>query len=533
NFLCPGRIWQWDNKKESFFQKILDNLQTDSLLHMNFILNNTLKSLSGETLQQELPTGELLPTKTLDYITEEFKKSGLSYLYQDELIEKSILIKKIVTDSLHYTKSENDKISPLSVKLDRFLLHPFFGLFVFFAFMALIFQVLFSWSELPMQWIETATTSFASLLQKNLSPGPLRSLLTDGIVSGVGSVLVFVPQITFLFLFISIMEESGYMARASFVMDKIMGKFGLSGKSFIPLLSSSACAIPGIMGARTIENHSDRMITILVSPLITCSARYPVYILVIGTVFPSIELLGFLSLKAMVLFALFLLGIITSLLFALLFRKTYFRSEASYFILELPTFQIPSVKNVAQTLYQKIKAFLTNAGTIILYASIILWFLSNYPQKTLPNAMGKMQKVATPIEESYAGSFGKLLEPAIQPLGFDWKIGVALLTSFAAREVMVSTLHIIYKTEGDETSQDLKTALLKEIDPKTGKPIWNALTGISILIFFAYACQCMSTLAIVRKETNSWLWPGFLFLYMTTLAYCSSLLVYQIGRMFL
>ncbi|HNC01582.1 MAG TPA: ferrous iron transporter B, partial [Leptospiraceae bacterium] len=418
---------------------------------------------------------------------------------------------------------ENQKSK--SAALDKIVLHPFFGMITFFAIMALVFQSLFSWSELPMEWIEKTFDTLANYFEKSLPIGPLNGLLTKGIIGGVGSVLVFIPQISLLFLFIGIMEESGYLSRVSFIMDKFMGKFGLSGKSFIPLLSSAACAVPAIMSTRTIENKSDKMTTILISPLITCSARYPVYILVIGAIFPKENVFGIFSLQALILFGLFILGMGTALLFALLFKKTFFKHESSYFLIELPSYKIPSVKNLSLSVYQNVKAFIVNSGTIILYVSIVLWFLAYYPV----NVGSEGAETKSEISESYAARLGKTIEPVLQPLGFDWKIGVGIISSFAAREVLVSTLAIIYGVEGDETSDDLKTSLQSDINPKTGKKTWSILTAISLLIFFAYASQCMSTLAVVRQETKSFFWPAFLFVYMTILAYFSSLAVYQIG----
>lgn len=321
------------------------------------------------------------------------------------------------------------------------------------------------------------------------------------------------------------MEESGYLSRVAFIMDKFMGRFGLSGKSFIPLLSSAACAVPAIMSTRTIENKSDKMATILISPLITCSARYPVYILIIGAIFPKKNLLGIFSLQALILFGLFILGMVTALLFALLFKKTFFRHDSSYFLIELPSYKIPSLKNLFLSVYQNVKAFIENSGTIILYASILLWFLAYYPVA----APTEKQQIPTEISKSYAAQLGKFIEPAIRPLGFDWKIGVGIISSFAAREVMVSTLAIIYGVEGDETSEDLKTSIQDDVNRDTGKKTWSLLTAISLLLFFAYASQCMSTLAVVRQETKSYFWPSFLFMYMTILAYLSSLAIYQIG----
>ena len=527
NFKTPKRLWAWDEKRESFFQNLLAKLEADNIHYLQFVLGNTLKKLSGEKLQKELPGIEEFKPEIQNLISSELKNSGLVYKYQEEVIQKSFRIKSIISKVL--TGNIEDK-SSLSSKLDRFILHPVFGMFTFFLVMGFVFQSLFSWSEYPMEFIEKSFENLGNYFQTTLPEGPFNGLITKGIIGGVGSVLVFIPQIALLFLFIGIMEESGYLSRVSFIMDKFMGRFGLSGKSFIPLLSSAACAVPAIMSTRTIENRSDKMATILISPLITCSARYPVYILVIGAIFPKQEIFGIFSLQALMLFGLFILGMITALLFALLFKKTFFRHESSYFLIELPSYKIPSIKNLFLSVYQNIKAFIENSGTIILYVSILLWFLAYYPV-TAPVDSTRATKPETEISHSYAAKIGKFIEPAIEPLGFDWKIGVGIISSFAAREVMVSTLAIIYGVEGDETSDDLKTSIQKDVNPKTGKKTWSVLTAISLLIFFAFASQCMSTLAVVRQETKSYFWPSFLFVYMSILAYISSLAVYQIGTL--
>lgn len=518
NFKSLERKWEWENNKEEFISRILKSLNSIDTTYTRFVLENTLKKESGEVLQKELPNGDLFPSEVNDYILNEFKKSNLSFTYQDELMSKSYYIKKLIAICITSYKNNKSVIN----KFDKIILHPIYGILIFLFLMGIMFQGLFSWSEIPMKLIESGFDYLSIYIKSVLPEGPLSLLFSDGIIKGAGSVMVFVPQIALLFFFIGLLEESGYMSRASFVMDKFMGRFGLSGKSFIPLLSSAACAVPAIMGSRTIENKSDRMTTILISPLITCSARYPVYILLIGTIFNDEIILGIFSLKGIILFFLFFLGMITALIFALLFKNTFFKKESSYFLMELPEYRTPSLKQVLINVYFKVKAFVVNSGTIIVYISIILWFLATYPIQNNRN-----QNI---ILNSYAAEIGKKMEPLIEPLGFDWKIGISLITSFAAREVMVSTLAIIYEVEsGDENSPDLKTSMRNDINPKTGKKVWSTLSGISVLVFFAYACQCMSTLAVVRKETNSYIWPIFLFFYMTTLAYLSSLLIYQLG----
>ncbi|MBK9501834.1 MAG: ferrous iron transport protein B [Leptospiraceae bacterium] len=524
NFKTPSRLWTWDDKRENFLNSLLTRIETDNHHYLSFVLSNALKRISGEKLQKELPGLEEFKPEIQSFIEKELEASGLKYKYQEEVIHKSFRIKSIIGKVLT-GNMENQK--SFSSKFDKIILHPVFGMITFFGIMAFVFQSLFSWSEIPMQIIESSIDSLANYFQARLPVGPFNGLVTKGIIGGVGSVLVFIPQIALLFFFIGIMEESGYLSRVAFIMDKFMGRFGLSGKSFIPLLSSAACAVPAIMSTRTIENKSDKMATILISPLITCSARYPVYILIIGAIFPKKNLLGIFSLQALVLFGLFILGMVTALLFALLFKKTFFRHDSSYFLIELPTYKIPSLKNLFLSVYQNVKAFIENSGTIILYASILLWFLAYYPVA----APTEKQQIPTEISKSYAAQLGKFIEPAILPLGFDWKIGVGIISSFAAREVMVSTLAIIYGVEGDETSEDLKTSIQDDVNRDTGKKTWSLLTAISLLLFFAYASQCMSTLAVVRQETKSYFWPSFLFMYMTILAYLSSLAVYQIGTL--
>lgn len=524
NFKTPSRLWTWDDKRENLLNSLLTRIETDNHHYLSFVLSNALKRISGEKLQKELPGLEEFKPEIQSFIEKELEASGLKYKYQEEVIHKSFRIKSIIGKVLT-GNMENQK--SFSSKFDKIILHPVFGMITFFGIMAFVFQSLFSWSEIPMQIIESSIDSLANYFQARLPVGPFNGLVTKGIIGGVGSVLAFIPQIALLFFFIGIMEESGYLSRVAFIMDKFMGRFGLSGKSFIPLLSSAACAVPAIMSTRTIENKSDKMATILISPLITCSARYPVYILIIGAIFPKKNLLGIFSLQALVLFGLFILGMVTALLFALLFKKTFFRHDSSYFLIELPTYKIPSLKNLFLSVYQNVKAFIENSGTIILYASILLWFLAYYPVA----APTEKQQIPTEISKSYAAQLGKFIEPAIRPLGFDWKIGVGIISSFAAREVMVSTLAIIYGVEGDETSEDLKTSIQDDVNRDTGKKTWSLLTAISLLLFFAYASQCMSTLAVVRQETKSYFWPSFLFMYMTILAYLSSLAVYQIGTL--
>lgn len=529
-FRLPIKSFQWDADREKFLNGLLKTLSQEHSNSLKFVLINSFKELSGETLQKGLPGISLFPENSRKLIREEFSRFGKSFTYLEELTQKSMYIKKVLGNALVGNSNDNEKV--LS-RADKILLHPLWGLVSFLGIMALVFQALFTWSETPMDWIESSVQSLGSFVGGFMEEGPLRSLIQEGIIGGVGAVLVFVPQISLLFLFIGILEETGYIARASFVMDRFMGKFGLSGKSFIPLLSSAACAVPAIMGTRTIENKSDRLTTILVAPLITCSARYPVYVLVISAIFPAGKLWGIFSIQALTMLGLFLLGMIASMLVALAFKKTFFKSDSSYFLMELPAYNTPSIKSLGITVFKKLKAFLASAGQIILFISVLLWFLANYPRidsNLHPGATeAELKKIQ--IRESYAGAAGKFMEPVLKPIGFDWKMGIGIITSFAAREIMVSTLSIIYGVGGEESDDDLKEAIRKDKD-ENGNAVWGLRNSVSLLLFFAFACQCMSTLAVVKKETNSIAWPLFMFGYMTVLAYSTSFIVFQIWNLF-
>ncbi|WP_040910934.1 ferrous iron transport protein B [Leptospira broomii] len=532
SFRIPSATFTWDKKRERLLDSILSRLTSSDPDALRFILENSLKELSGEKLLTGIPGLSYLPAEARTLVTNAWENAGLNFSYRDELVQNSFWIKKLLSRALLGKENVSDGVLRFA---DRILLHPVWGLVSFLAIMAFVFQMLFAWSEIPMDWIETQVGALATFVGGLLPEGPVRSLIQEGAIGGVGAVLVFIPQISLLFFFIGVMEESGYIARASFVMDRFMGRFGLSGKSFIPLLSSAACAVPAIMGTRTIENKADRITTILVSPLITCSARYPVYILVIGTVFSDRPVFGIFQTKALVLFGLFVLGMIASMTAAFIFKKAFFLSEPSYFLMELPRYHFPSIKSLFIVVYKKIKTFLLNAGKVILSISILLWFLANYPrvaESEIAN-LPPHQAKSVQISESYAGHLGKAMEPILKPIGFGWKMGIGLITSFAAREVMVSTLSIIYGVQGEEAEQeDLRSALRNDKDPQTGKPVWSLASALSLLVFFAFACQCMSTLAVVKRETNSLFWPFFLFGYMTILAYISSFIVFQASKAF-
>ncbi len=425
-------------------------------------------------------------------------------------------------------REDRDVQDSLSVRLDRAFTHRVAGPVIVLAVFALVFQSIFSWAEAPMTLIEDGIAALGAFVYQFLPAGLLRDLLVDGVIAGVGAVLVFLPQILFLFFFLALLEDTGYMARVAFIMDRFMKSMGLSGHSVMPLLSSFACAIPGIMATRTIKNWKDRLITIMIAPLMSCSARLPVYILLIGAFFPSMTILGVFTLQGLMLFSMYIFGIVVAIGAALVFKRFFMKDAVpTSFVMELPPYRRPSLKWVLLQMFERARVFVTEAGQIILAISVVLWFLASYPQPDDYDSMTSRSR----IQQSYAGQLGQLIEPAIEPLGFDWKVGIGLITSFVAREVLVSTMATIYNVEeADETSVDLRSSLRNEVDPETGEQVYTPLVAVALMVFFALACQCMATVAIVKRETNGWRWPIVMVLYMTTLAYVGSFVVYQGGR---
>jgi ferrous iron transport protein B len=474
-----------------------------------------------------------------------FTKShaDLRRLQQKETIKRY----QFINDTLKIGQTiDNSKASDIRTKLDRVLTHKIFGYLIFFFILFGIFQSIFDWSSIPMDFIDSTFANLASYAKTHLPAGEFTDLISEGIIPGIGGILIFIPQIAFLFLFISVLEESGYMSRVVFLMDKLMRRYGLSGKSVVPLISGTACAIPAIMGARNIENWKERLITILVTPFITCSARLPVYAILIALIIPEERVLGFISLQGLTLMVLYLLGFVVAIFSAYILNKILKISSKSYFVVEMPSYKIPLFKNVAINVLEKTKAFVFGAGKIILALSIILWFLGSHgPDKDFKNAQKIVEQEVysspTPInpsvipdrvseyklEHSYIGIIGKSIEPVIKPLGYDWKIGIAVVSSFAAREVFVGTLATIYSvgSHSDEEAT-IKNRMEAEINPD-GTKIFNFATGISLLLFYAFAMQCVSTLAIVKKETNSWKWPIIQLVFMSGFAYVTALIAYQ------
>jgi ferrous iron transport protein B len=396
-----------------------------------------------------------------------------------------------------------------------------------------------------MDFIDSAFASLSALASEKLPAGVLTNLIAQGIIPGIGGILIFIPQIAFLFMFISILEESGYMSRVVFLMDKIMRKFGLSGKSIVPLISGTACAIPAIMATRNIENWKERLITILVTPFTTCSARLPVYAIIIALVIPDERVFGIINMQGLTLMLLYLLGFGMAIFSAYILNKILKIKGKTYFIVEMPNYKLPMFKNVAINVIEKTKAFIFGAGKIILAISIVLWFLASYgPGEKFNNAekIVMEKNLAKPLnaselqnaiasqklENSYIGLMGKTIEPVISPLGYDWKIGVAIISSFAAREVFVGTLATIYSVGDSDNDNTIKNKMQAEINPETGQKIFNFASGISLLLFYAFAMQCASTIAITKKETNSWKWPLGQLIFMSGLAYLVALIAFQI-----
>ncbi len=461
-----------------------------------------------------------------------------------ETIARYNYINDILLDTVKYTSVALEE--NISNKIDHYLTHKFWGLIIFVGVLFAIFQSIFAWSEYPMLLIETVFVWLAEMGHQYLPEGALTNLLIDGVLAGLSGVMVFIPQIALLFAFISMLEDTGYMSRVTFMMDKLMRKVGLSGKSVVPLIGGLACAVPAIMSARTIESWKDRIITIMVTPLVSCSARLPIYTLLISLVVPKKMLLGFINLQGIAMMSLYLLSIITAVLVAWVMKLIIKSDLKSYFIMELPVYRMPRWNNVGITMYESVKTFVTEAGKVIVAVSIILWVLASYGPSNKFELIEK--KYQTPeiinsfspeeinrliasekLENSYAGLLGKSIEPGIRPLGFDWKIGIALITSFAAREVFVGTMATLYSVDGDDTKMEsVREKMANATNPNTGEIVFTTATAFSLMIFYAFAMQCMSTMAVVYRETKNIKWPLIQFAYMLALAYVASFVVYQI-----
>jgi len=450
----------------------------------------------------------------------------------------SDVVKKTILSQSKSSKTVTDTI-------DEWITHRFFGLVFFFLIMLFVFQSIYAWAAYPMDWIESGFAASGAWMSEILPDVWWADLIINGLLAGLGGVLVFVPQIAILFFLVSILEESGYMSRVVFMFDSIMQKFGMNGRSMVALISSGACAIPAIMSTRTISNPKERLITILVSPLVSCSARLPVYAVLIGFAVPDIKVFGFLNLQGLAFMGLYLLGIVGALGSSLFFKKILKSDSGSFLMIELPDYKPPIWKNVLISVKEKVFAFVYGAGKIIIFISVVLWFLASFgPGDALKNAELKANEVsmadhlseeeknnliaAYKIEASYIGHMGKWIEPAIDPLGFDWKIGIALLTSFAAREVFVGTMATIYSIGSDNDEKTIRQKMAAEVRPGTDIKMYTPATSMALLVFYVFAMQCMSTLAIVKRETNTWKWPIVQFLFMSAMAYVGAFVVYQL-----
>ena len=461
------------------------------------------------------------------------------HLLETDFAQRQLLVSKITNDVLKEDPTKLD-ILVSSKKADKILLHPIWGMIIFLAVMLVVFQSVFTLAGVPMDWIDQLFAWLSEKAKSNISSEWLSSLVSDGILAGLGGVLIFIPQIAILFILLGILENTGYLSRISYISDNFLQKFGLSGKSVIPLMSSWACAIPAIMSTRMIEDNRERMAVILASPLMTCSARLPVYTILIAVMFPE-DGDGFINAKGLMLFALYLLGVIATLVVAWFINKRSSFTSAAAWTLELPMYRMPNWRNVFYNAYSKTKSFVVSAGKIIFLISIALWLLASFSPKseefidqkyeaykaTVSQDQESVNRESIAIEYSYAGYLGKLIEPAIKPLGYDWKIGIALITSFAAREVFVGTLSTIYSI-GSEDESTITQRLRNETNLDTGEKRYNLATSISLLLFYVFAMQCMSTLAIVRKETGKWKYAVYQFFGMLILAYGSALLAYNI-----
>ena len=466
-------------------------------------------------------------------------RSQLKNLQQRETIHRYQLINQILKETY---KKNLEEATDLRSRLDNILIHKIWGYVIFFFILLIIFQSIFEWSSLPMDFIDNSFNEIGEWARENMQSGILNDLITEGVIPGLGGIIIFIPQIAFLFLFISFLEETGYMSRVVFLMDRGLRKYGLSGKSVVPLISGTACAIPAIMATRNIENWKDRLITILVVPFTTCSARLPVYMILISLVIPDKKILG-INYQGLSLMGLYLVGFFMAIASASILNRLLKTSNKSYFVVEMPNYKLPLLKNILITVWEKTRTFIIEAGKIILAISILLWFMASFgPGQNFSNADSIIiekfsDKPITDIEldreisayrleNSYIGLLGKSIEPLITPLGYDWKIGIALISSFAAREVFIGTLATIYSV-GSDDQDTIKNRMAGELK-RDGTKLFNLATGISLMLFYAFAMQCMSTLAIVKKETNSWKWPIIQLLSMTVIAYLAALISFQL-----
>jgi ferrous iron transport protein B len=538
--------------------QIIDlNKQVILVLNMMDLLQINKQEIDIDKLSSQLKC-EVIPINArIGKGTDQLKASIISFVKKENKffrtnhslssVEETMARFKIIDQILAtcLTKNGEDKSYLFTKKIDNIVTHKVYGYLIFLGILFIIFQAIFSWSSYPMDLIENGFLLLGEFVSNNLPEGMINDLIVNGILAGLGGIVIFVPQIAILFAFITILEDTGYLARVSFLMDRILRHFGLNGKSIIPLISSAACAIPAIMGARTIANYKERLITIMVAPLISCSARIPVYTILIALVVPDESYYGIFNMQGLLIMGLYLLGFTAAILSAWVMKLLIKSKQESTFTLEMPIYRSPRWKNVGFEVLSKVKIFLFDAGKIIIAISIILWVLSSYgPGDKFEQISEKYQTEKTiqqyseseinsfiaseKLEASYAGIIGKTIEPAIKPLGFDWKIGISLVTSFAAREVFVGTMATLYSVGDEDNTKSIREKMMLAKNQQTGEKLYTKATTFSLLIFYVFAMQCMATLAVVYRETNSIKWPIIQVVYMGALAYFSSLLVYTI-----
>ena len=529
-FLISTRNSTGINNLLNEIPKILDT-DTSTLLDNSFMDFETLQKINKKNntnSQYRIWLSQINKISNLDDLKKiKHKEAVHRYRFINNKLNKTLNI-------------DRKKAYDLRSKLDNIFLHPFWGTIIFMSILALIFQTIFTWSSYPMDFIDEMFSNLSNYTKAVLPEGVFTNLLAEGIITGIGGVIIFVPQIALLFMFISILEETGYMSRVVFLFDKRLKKYGLSGKSIIPLISGVACAIPAVMSTRNIEDWKQRLTTILIVPFMTCSARLPVYLILISIVIPDNYFFIF-NYQGLTLLGLYLLAVLMALISAFVFSKIIKSNFKNYVVIEMPNYKIPVLKNILFTVYSKTKSFVFEAGKIILSISILLWILASngpgdnfkYAEQIILEKYDNKKNITEldyeiqsyRLENSYIGTAGKIMEPILNPLGYDWKIGIAIITSFAAREVFVGTLATIFSV-GSENVETIKEKMSYQ-RKQNGQLLFNLPTGVSLMVFYAIALQCMSTIAIVKKETNSWKWPAIQFTFMTIIAYISALIVYQ------
>jgi ferrous iron transport protein B len=566
--LSTQSITKTERIDPAYFEKLKNTFPKEDLYKLWLVITQDVNFTPIE--KNQTPDTSSFTTKSkIDLKRLQQRETILRYQFINEVLKKGYAVDAAAAKGIRAT-------------LDKVLTHHIFGYLIFFLILIGIFQVIYDWSSIPMDFIDGFFANTSNWVKATLPPGTFTDLLAEGVVAGIGGIVIFIPQIAFLFLFISLLEESGYMSRVVFLMDRVMRPFGLSGKSIVPLISGTACAIPAVMATRTIEDWKERLITILVTPFTTCSARLPVYLIIIGLVIPEGNFLG-LSYQALTLMLLYLIGFVAAILGAMILHKILKFKKRSFFVIEMPSYKLPLLKNVVITVGEKTKSFVFGAGKIILAISIILWFLgsnglsnnfknaeniiaqkvkaegfTSFNQSNIEKGLAEYsleldsttantdkanalvlkkeslehtalgQEIASfKLENSYMGYMGKAITPIVAPLGYDWKIGIAVLASFAAREVFVGTLATIYAVGTDEVDT-IQNRMAAEVNPRTKGKLFNLASGVSLMLFYAFAMQCMSTLAVVKRETNSWKWPTLQLVFMSTLAYLIALIAYQI-----